>query len=248
MSLSCTARGTGGSGTAGTSLTATPSGNFAIGSLAVLVIAYDNSGSSGADPYSSIADNAGFGTRWFAKHNTLRDPSTASSGCVLRIFTCQVDAPLTTSHTVTVTVSANAAWAWALWEVVPDSGYVALYASQATGSGGTGNPTCTSPTVNVGEVCIGGISYEYGEAPATTDSDTTNGTWSTAQSANYGSTTSGISVSSQWKLQTTTASTQTFNQTRTNSSDYAAGCISAKQEAGSRVPRMLLPTLFGNGV
>lgn len=247
MSLSCTARGTGGSGTAGTALTIAPNGDFAIGSLAVLVIAYDNSGGSGADPYSSITDNSGAGRPWLPRHNTLRDPSTASAGCVLRIFTANINAPFTTSHTVTVTTSANAVWAAALWEVVPDAGYVALFAATATGSGGASTtPSDAGPTVNVGQVSIGGVAYEYGQAPATSDTDTTNGTWSTRQNTNYGSTTSGISVCTQWKLQTTTASTQTYNPTYTNSSDWAAGLISVTQEFGGRIATHGGVTLFND--
>jgi hypothetical protein len=236
MSLSCTARGTNSGSAAGGTLTIVPSGDFARGSLAVLVIAYDNSGGSGADPYTAITDNSGYGRPWTSRLNQLRDPSSASNGCVLRIFTAPVDAPLTTGHTITVSAGTAAAFAAALWEVVPDAGYVALFALTATGSGGASTtPSDAGPTVQVDQVSIGGVAYEYGQAPETSDTDVTNGTWSTRQNANAGSTTSGMSVCTQWKLQTTTSSTQTYNPTYTNSSDWAAGLISVKQEFGGRV-------------
>jgi hypothetical protein len=236
MALAATARGTGGNATAATSLTISPNAEMAIGSLAVLVIAYDNSGSSGADPYSSVADNAGVGHIWLPRHNTLRDPSTASSGCVLRIFTCALGAPLETTDTVTVTVSSSAVWAAALWEIVPDPGYTAAYASQATGAGNaTTTPSATGPSCAVGDITIGGIAYEYGETTVTKDTDTTNGTWNTAQDVAFGSTTSGMNVCTQAKVQTTTPSTQTYNTTHTTSSDWAAGCITVTQIFGTRV-------------
>jgi hypothetical protein len=47
----------------------------------------------------------------------------------------------------------------------------------------------------------------------TADSDTSNGTWSTAQTGTAGNATSAsnIEIISQFKIQTTTTSTQTFN-------------------------------------
>jgi hypothetical protein len=68
--------------------------------MAVLCLAYDNSGASGADPYNSISDS--LGNTWTSRQAALYDPGAASAGVALRIFTTNQSAgTLTTGSTVT---------------------------------------------------------------------------------------------------------------------------------------------------
>jgi hypothetical protein len=76
------------------------------------------------------------------------------------------------------------------------------------------------------------VAMEAGTTQTLTgDADTTNGTWSAAQYAEIGSTTSGSAIGSQRKVQTTTASTQTFNPTLGLTCDLICSWISVREIA-----------------
>ena len=233
MALTSTARGTATLVTSNTTFVITPASYPAAGSLLVLCLAYDNSGSSGADPgITSVVDSKG--NTWTTRHTTLRDPSTASSGTVLRIWTTRQNAgTLVSADTITVTfTNATAAKVGALWEITAATDFYADYLATGTGAGGASTaPSVTTGTIVVGDMTIGAVAYEYGEVPATSDTDTTNGSWSTRQNNNIGSTTAGNSLCTQTKVQTTADSTQVYNPTYTTSSDWAAGWISVREYA-----------------
>jgi hypothetical protein len=75
---------------------------------------------------------------------------------------------------------------------------------------------------------------EYGEdLIVTQDGDTTNGTWSTQQTATStgDATATGLSIFSQRKIVTATA-TQTYNPTMGDSNDMCLGWIELNQSAG----------------
>ena len=232
MALSSTFLGKGTS-SSGTSVVCTPTTYpSAAGTLLVLVMAYDNSGSNGADPgVSSIVDSQG--NTWTSRHNTLRDPSSAASGTVLRIWTTRQDVGrLVSANTITVTLGAAAVKVWVLWEITAGAGNYADFLATGTGAGGASTtPSVTTGTIVVGDMTIGGVAYEYGANDPTGDSDANNGSWSTQQTTRTGSTTSGQSVASQTKVQATADSTQTYNVTYTNSSDWACGWISVREYA-----------------
>jgi hypothetical protein len=235
MALARTARGTATSTTSGTNnLTRVPTGDFAANSLAVLAVAYDNSGSSGADPFGtgSVTDTAG--NTWTSRHATLRDPSTASSGCVLRIFTTSMNAAtLTTGHTITFTTQSNVtAKVCSLHEITAAASYKATYLSTGTGAGGASTaPSVTTGTISVDDLTFGAVANEYGTAQtlSTPDADATNGSWDTNTYVEIGTTTSGMNLTVQAKLQTTANSTQTYNLTMATSTDWAAGWISVDE-------------------
>ena len=133
---------------------------------------------------------------------------------------------MVSANTITVTFgTATASKTWALWEVTAAAGKYADYLATGTGAVGASTaPSVTTDSIAIGDMVIGGVAYEYGQAPATSDTDTTNGSWSTRQNANIGSTTSGTSVCTQTKV-VSAAGAQTYNPTYTNSSDWAAGYI-----------------------
>lgn len=234
MALTGTDRGANNNNVAGTSVTITPGSNFAAGSVAVLCLAYDNSGASGADPFSSITDSVG--NTWYTIRRALYDPGAASAGVTLGMFfSYQGVATLTTANTITVSFgSSTTAKAWALHEVLCATGYIEILDGNANTAGSaTGTPTVTTATVPNGAILIAAAAAESANT-FTGDSDTTNGNWSTHQSSAAGTGTSGMSISSQRKVVTATA-TQTYNPTLTSADCILSWCIFIESHKGLSV-------------
>lgn len=216
MALTGTNRGSGNHNTAATSFTITPASNFAAGSHAVLCVAYDNSGASGADPFSSISDSVG--NTWISRQAALYDPGAASAGATLRIFTSpMLTGALTTSNTITVNFGANSTTAksWVLHEVTCATGSIVRYVTGNVNAGaGTGTPTVTTTSITNGNMVVGAGAAESAST-WTQDGDTTNGSWSAQQANAAGTGTSGMSVTSQRKI-VSASGTQTYNPTLTS--------------------------------
>lgn len=228
MALASTARGSGSLATSNTTLVVTPATYPAAGSTLVLVHGRDNSGASGvAAVVTSVVDSKG--NTWTRQHQTNRTAAgAANDGVTLEIWvTRQNVGTLASPDTITFTLAtATANKTWALWEITAGASLYPQFAD--TGTGGTGastTPSVTSNSIPTGDLIIGAVAYEYGQAPAASDTDTSNGSWSTRQNANVGTTTTGGSICTQTKV-ATGAGTQTYNPTYTNSSDWAAGWIS----------------------
>lgn len=227
MALTATNRGSGGNNTAATSLAISPGTNLTAGAFAILAVAYDNSGNQGSDPYASISDSVG--NTWTSRVNSLNDPGAASAGAALRIFTSTVST-LTTANTITVSFGANntTAKAWTLIEVTSNAtngSVVYVTGAQATGSGTT--QTITTSSIAINDLVFGALGQE-GNGTRTGDADTLNGSWSTAQSAGFGTTTGGHEIISQYKI-VTAAGTQTYNPTATPLGDWAIAWVSVSE-------------------
>lgn len=217
MALTGTDRGTGTHNTAATSFTAVPASNFADG-MAVMCIAADNAASSGVQFGTwTVTDTKG--NTWTLRQNALVDPGAASAGQAGAIFTTpQNGGLLTTGDTITVSFGSDTPTAktWTLMEVTAGAGNTVGYVTGGVGTGGTGttSPTITTGTIPVGDMAIAALFLEAGTTEVVTgDADTTNGSWSTKQTAQIGTTTSGSVCSTQRKVQTTTGSAQTYNPT-----------------------------------
>jgi hypothetical protein len=234
--------GTGGNATASTSIIISTGTITVVGTLCVLCIAYDNSGASGADPFSTIVDS--LGNTWTSRINSLNDPGAASAGSTLRIFTSTIGS-VNVASTVTVNFSASTtAKAWTLTEIgSTTSGGVAVYltGAQATGSGTT--QTITSTSIAAGDLILGVLGQE-GNGTRTADADTTNGSWSTAQSTGFGTTTSGIEIISQNKT-VVLAGTQTFNPVATPLGDWCIAWISATEVISTSFDPFGMNGIFG---
>jgi hypothetical protein len=230
MALACTNRGTAASNaSASTTYAFSPASNFAAGSLAVICISADNSSTGGStNNISSVTDS--HGNVWRARQLPIWDNGAASAGIQGGMFTTDMSAGvLTTGSTITITFGANTtAKSYTLHEMVPTAGWVPLYleggviAGSATTAGGS--YTITTGTVRVADIVLCTHAMESGTTQTyTADSDTTNGTWATNQYSEVGSTTGGNCIASQHKIQTTTASTQTYNGGTSAVSD-SVGC------------------------
>lgn len=231
MALTVTARGVGAGSIASGSFTFSPSSTFG-GGKAVLLVSYDNSGSSGADPYTALPTASG-GT-FEALVDQLRDPGAASAGAVHRIFMTDAGVSWTTSTVVTWCASNNNGSngdkvAWVLWEVAgaPNVGFVTGSGVQSSGTAFT----MTTGTITAGDALICGLALEDSSSGAD-DIDVTNGLWSTGQAANTtgGGGAANIGIRSQYKVQAVLDSTQTWNFTVANA-DWAAAWVQLRQRA-----------------
>lgn len=222
-----TARGTGGNNTSGASIVITPSGTIPAGSMAVLVLATDNSGTAGSTPATPSSGTDSVGNTWTRRVNPIYDPGAASAGVELAIYTSVLTTQLTTSDNLTLSVTTMTAKAWALWQVTPDTGMVMTFSDSGNNTGAaSASPTVTTSTLDTDDVVIGGGGAESANT-WTQDGDTSNGNWSSQQADGYGTGNSGMSVTSQAKVVTASA-TQTYNPTLT-SADVILGWVSLRQ-------------------
>lgn len=239
MALTGTDRGTGKHQTSASSFTLNPGSNFTAGALAVLCIAADNSSTGGStNNISSVTDS--LGNLWRARQLPIFDNGSASAGVQGGIFTTDQSAgTLQTGTTVTVSFgAATVAKTWTLMEVTAAAGSQALVltGANATGQAGVPAPTVTTGTIEVGDMVIAMVAMEAGTTQTlTSDADTTNGTWSAAQYNETGSSSSGSAIGSQRKVQTTTASTQTFNPTLGLPCDLICSWISVREIAPKKL-------------
>lgn len=217
MALTGTDRGSGNHNTAATSVAISPTSNCTAGAMIVLCLAYDNAGSGGADPYSSISD--GLGNTWTPQVAGLYDPGAASAGVTERIFTTTQNAgTILTSTVITVSFGSSTptAKSWVIHEVSSNAtgGSVTIGSSATLPGAATGTPTITTSSLTSGDMVIGMGAAESGDTWAG-DADTTNGSWSTHQHNAAGTGATGMSITSQRKIVTATA-TQTYNPTLTS--------------------------------
>lgn len=239
MALTGTDRGTGTHQTSASSFTLNPGSNFTAGALAVLCIAADNSSTGGStNNISSVTDS--LGNLWRARQRPIFDNGSASAGVQGGIFTTDQSAgTLQTGTTVTVSFgAATVAKTWTLMEVTAAarSQALVLTGANATGQAGSSAPTVTTGTIEVGDMVIAMVAMEAGTTQTlTSDADTTNGTWSAAQYNEIGSSSSGSAIGSQRKVQTTTASTQTFNPTLGLPCDLICSWISVREIAPKKL-------------
>lgn len=215
MALANVDRGTGTSNTATNNFTLSPSGNFAARSMAVLFVAADNGGASGAHNITGVTDS--LGNTWTLRQSPLNDPGAASAGVQGVIATCNQNVGLLATGTV-ITVSfgntASVVRVWTLHEITCAAGTFIGYVTGATATATTG-PTITTSSIPTGDAVAAGCFMEQGTVQTLTgDADTTNGNWSTQQYNEVGTTAAGISLGSQVKV-VTGAGAQTYNPAMT---------------------------------
>jgi hypothetical protein len=239
--LTVSSRGTGGNTTAAATITITPGSNLAAGSMAVLILASDNTGSGGNTSATPASETDSVGNTWTKRLSAIYDPGAASAGVELSIYTAHLTTALTTSNNLVLDfVSVQPpAKSWALLEVVPGAGKIATFVTGAAGTGAaSATPTVTTSSITSGHVVIGGGGSES-TLTWTGDADTSNGNWTNEQEIGNGTGTSGMAVTSQAKITTGTA-TQTYNPTQT-SADQIIGWIQIQEsDPVSRRPVVIL--------
>lgn len=132
MALSASGKGSGGNATGATSIGIVPTSNCTDGALLILAIGYDNAGTNGSDPYSSISDDSG--NTWTVGAYALCDPGAANAGVAFRLFYSYQDvATLTTSSTITVSFGSTSVTnkRWTLTQLTAATGYYAYTSGSA---------------------------------------------------------------------------------------------------------------------
>jgi hypothetical protein len=213
--LTVTDRGSGSHNTSGTSFTLNVASNCTAGATIVLCLSADNSASGGTvENFTSVTDS--IGNQWSEIRTGVYDPGAASAGVqIAQYMTRQGVGTIQTGTTITVTLgNATVAKAWTCHEVSGSVGYARLIATGVNTGAASGTPTVTTSSVTDGDAVIGWGGAESADTWAG-DADTTNGTWSTHQHAAAGTGASGMSITSQAKVVTATA-TQTYNPTLTS--------------------------------
>ena len=237
MALAITNRGSGNHNSSATSFTLSPGSNFTAGASAVLCVAADNSSTGGTtNNFTTVTDT--LNNTWTLRQSPVFDNGAASAGVQGAIYTCEQNiGTLQTGTVITVNFgAATVAKTWTLTEVAPASGKVAEFrtgGNKSAGATGTAMTMGASATVNVGEVIVAAFFIEGGTSNSisTPDADATNGTWTTNQYNEIGTTVAGSCIVSQAKLQTTTNSTQSYDVTAAVSNDYHGSYVILKELA-----------------
>lgn len=196
----------------------------AIGDLLVLFCAADNAGTAGVTSTStSITDAAG--NTWTSQTPTHQSPgNTANDGTDLSIWTSLITATLTAA-TITINFSPNTtSKAAAIQQAVPAAGCAMVVGTVGPGVTGSGNSrTSGLVSVALGTTMIGACAIEAGPAAGlTTDSDATNGSWSTALTvvADTGTGLTSQTLTVQRKTVSATGN-QTYNTSTSSGRDSA---------------------------
>lgn len=242
--LNAANRGTAATGTSGSTWSFQPSSNLTTGALAIIAIAYDPGGGAGSDVgITSIYDSHG-NPYTLVLSTTSGLGSGAGNGICYRIYrTYQPNGRLLTSSTIYVTFGGTISEKTATITEFYSSGgnYVSIYSptSSTFGSPGT-SPSITSGTILANQAIFGATAAENA---ITADSDTSLGTWSSAQSATMGNSGS-IRLSSQYKI-VNTDGTQTYNPTVSPSANYAIGYLYIRETPTASF--LLSPPSAANG-
>lgn len=234
MAITATVRYSNGGTSSETAFTFSPASDFTVGTFAVLFVAADNSATNGAsNNIDSVTDS--LGNTWTKYQSPLYDPGSANQGIQGAVFTTDMYAGVITTSTV-ISVNfgqATVAKVAALYEVTPDTGYRIVYSSSGNSSAATNvvfSETTGSITVNNIVICAYFIEGNYSLNPE--DSDTTRGNWSARTSPGVGSGTSGVKLSTQYKVVTDTG-TQTFDVSVATSCDAIGSWIQLSEVPAS---------------
>lgn len=227
MAITASDRGTGTEGTSVNSFT--PGGRTAdmtAGSLGILCLAMDNASGSTATNLNATSYTDSAGNIWYVRATSTS--GTANTLQEITILSAYLTSNFTTSATLTITLTANCtAKTWTWYEASSNLPGGTVYcngpsatSSQAT-SVGSINQT-SSFSASIGNLVIGigaSESPDQWTGSPIGDSDTTNGTWSTAQHTGVGTGAAGMSIITQYKITTTSYLAQTYDVTVSPNAD-----------------------------
>lgn len=228
MALSATLVGSASSTTSGTSITATTTASVPANATILIAIASDNSNTGGTSnlvspsvPSGVVNANPGINLPW---STFTRTPGgVANDGAVIGVWVYN-NGPSTLASGAAFSVNFGTTTSKAIQIWYLSSSVSGSYANKVTGPGNTGSgtsPTFTTSVIN-NHLAIGFLAHESNSAAPVADTDTTNGTWSSATqtTANTGTSNTSMILYSQYKVVTATGN-QTWNQSGFTSSDYA---------------------------
>lgn len=233
--LTVTNRGTFTGGGSSTSIIYVPTSTIAAGTLGVLLIATPNSGSTGATKiFTSTSFTDSVGNTWTRRLDTLYDPGAVSAGVELAAYTGVITTQVTTSDNVTVTISPTTPNRAAIvYEVSGANGTPTYVTSTGVSDGLTSGQSGTAVSVTSSSITSGDAILAWlGTRTDTTalsasDTDTTNGSWSTVVSLALAG-----RFASQTKV-TTGTGTQTWDVTLGASAIWHCAWIQVSEASAS---------------
>lgn len=234
---------------AGTSAITVATGGVPAGDVIVIYGACDNTGTSGAATTIAVADNSSqsgtANTYSLQTSQAIADPGAASAGQQGFFVVCVVTRPLLASDTITITygnsTAAKAINAQQFSGIRRDVPVLSgSYATQNNQTGQSVTVAAGADPTRAGQVVCALVAVEGGTADAfTQDTDTTNGTWVALTRRGSGTTTSGSTLNSVYKI-VTAAGAQTYNHATmlgTSRDHCAAILVLDTAPASDRRPR-----------
>lgn len=214
MALTATAAGSGAATGAAATLAFDCGATFAVGDTIVVVVSCDNAGTSGAASIAGVTDAVG--NVYIRRASRNNDTGNASNGNTLEVYVALCEVALGSTDDITVSFSPNTAGRTAVvWKLTAASGSYARFVEENGSVAAATANASVSPTNNPtnGDCIIGAHSYES-NAAVTGDSDTTNGSWSSAHQtvADTGIASGSMRCFSQAKVVNATGA-QTWNVT-----------------------------------
>jgi hypothetical protein len=199
------------------------------GNLGVIVYTFSNSGTGGnTDIFTQATFTDSVGNTWTRQVDATYDPGAANLGVEIAAYTSPLTVNITTSDNVTVTVSptTNGKVA-ALWEVSGANGTPTVVTSAAISDGLTSGQTGTAVSITTvsitsGDAVICWSGNRDTSVISASDSDTTNGSWSSLVTNQ-----NVIRLGSQSKV-TTATGTQTWDLTIV-SSPWECGYVQVRE-------------------
>lgn len=222
MAVTHVADHTGGtSTTSGLQVTATLASNVAAGNMLVITVAADNL-SSTTPTVTLISTPIGETATWSQLAAHTSDSATAAAACVGEMWGIVTTQQWNSAATITVTLSGSVvAKCTTLTEFAGCTVTKRGTAGSGTSSAGTPTATTAGTTPVTGDLVLGVGSCEQNVA-MTGDSDTLNGSWSTAltKATTGGGSAANMSTLLQYKI-ITAGGNQTFNPTGASDSGCA---------------------------
>ena len=250
MTISCINAVNNYSITASTTFTTSLNTNFSVGDMLVVFVGADNAGASGVVGNIVSMTGTGFDT-FIRRRNDVYDPGSASTGVEIAIFTATCITDRLSTDTVTINFTNSTGSKVALGYKVSSSnqGILNFSTSGANVGSATATPTVTTSIIATNNLVIAGLAAETNANLTAGDTDTINGTWSsvTNGTANTGTLLTSIRMSTQYKIQTTAFSTQTFNPTQP-ASDCIAAWMSISETFAPDAPTNVIGTPDTNTV
>lgn len=217
------------------SSTVTITSPLTTGSIAVLCVAADNSGTSGSTANLPVTPTDTQSNTWVQQKTGINDPGTANQGTETSIYTSVLTHGLALTDTITLSYGTSVpAKCWVLYEFAPASSGSMTYVTGGIGTTGAGiaqtaSPTITTSSIASGDYVVGLVGAE-GLATGTLgftipgDADTTNGNWSIQTSIGTGGLGASMFLATQYK-KVTAAGAQTYNPTYAQAADCLASWI-----------------------
>jgi hypothetical protein len=216
--ITVTDRGTGNSNASSSSFTVQPAtGPMLAGSTCILMIAMDN-GNGATTNLNAATYTDSVGNLWRVRNDQVAGSANQTTESAILESTLTANFGVSDSLVINLTVAAVAK-TWTLTEAAPSAGNQVVFSISSKGSASAATSAgIISAAVHPNDLVIAMVGAEWSDV-FTGDSDTTNGSWSTAQHTGVGpASIAGMSIISQWKVVTAYA-TQSYDVTLSSAAD-----------------------------